>query len=149
VERAIHELDRGTYVGCNLLCADAERAVVVHGADWLRVRPLPPGLHVLTNGDVNDENDRRLAHAIGWLSGRPYGNADDCLRALRELCSQCGADGPAICLRGEERGTVSSTLVALRKSLADSVYLHSQGPPDQTPYEDYSALLRQLATKQP
>ena len=42
-------------------------------------------------------------------------------------------------------GTVSSSLIALRRSLAHSVYLHAQGPPDRTPYEDCSALLRQLA----
>jgi hypothetical protein len=39
---------------------------------------------------------------------------------------------------------VSSTLVALRTPLADSAYLHAQGPPDRTPYVDYSQLLRDV-----
>ena len=49
----------------------AERAIVLHAGDWLRVRPLPPGLHVLTHRDVNDVNDRRLAHALAWLVANP------------------------------------------------------------------------------
>src|SRR5262249_24864334 len=68
VEQVTRELERGAYAGCNLVCADAERAVVLQSGDWLRVRPLPTGLHVLTNHDVNDASDRRLGHAAWWLS---------------------------------------------------------------------------------
>ena len=50
-----------------------------------------------------------------------------------------------MCLRGDEGGTVSSSIVALRSALEPSTYLHAQGPPDQTPYTDYSHLLRQIA----
>ena len=34
-----------------------------------------------------------------------------------------------MCFRDSERGTVSSSIVALRGTLADSTYLHAQGPP--------------------
>src|SRR5947209_4868052 len=51
---AARELLAGRYAGCNVLCADAQGAYVLHAGDWLRVRPLPPGLHVLTNRDVNE-----------------------------------------------------------------------------------------------
>jgi hypothetical protein len=34
--------------------------------------------------------------------------------------------------------------VLLRDQPGDGVYLHAQGPPDTTPYVDYSHLLRQL-----
>jgi uncharacterized protein with NRDE domain len=144
-ERAVRELQRGPYNGCNLVCADAERAVVVHGGDWLRVRPLPPGLHVLTNGDVNDPADRRLAYIADWLSARPCADAVACAAALKELCALHEPGRPAVCFRDAERGTVSSTIVALRPRLDDSLYLHAQGPPDATPYRDYSHLLRELA----
>src|SRR5262245_5756149 len=60
VDQAARELDSGRYAGCNFLCADLDRAVVLHGGDWLRIRPLPPGLHVLGNGDVNDATERRI-----------------------------------------------------------------------------------------
>jgi hypothetical protein len=100
---------------------------------------------VLTNHDVNDISDLRLAFALGWLAQRPYASADDCLAALRELCGLGGDDHPPICLHGQDRGTVSSTLLVLRRRLTDSTYLHADGPPDRTPYRDYSPLLRDLS----
>ena len=135
---AVRELDSARYAGCNLLIADAERAVIVHAGEWLHVNPLPPGIHVVTSiRDVDDDSDPRIAHALGWLNEHPSKTAADCLAALAELCGQTGV--PPICLRGADRGTVSSTLVALRAG--STVYLHAQGPPDRTPYEDYSRLL--------
>jgi uncharacterized protein with NRDE domain len=145
VEIARRELETNHYAGCNLVIADRERAVVLHGGDSLNVRPLPPGLHVLANGDVNQEDDARVAYARQWLGRHHHTTAADCLAALKELCAQRGDGGPPICLHGADRGTVSSTLIALRPSLTQSVYLHAQGPPDRTPYEDYSHLLKELA----
>lgn len=140
---AAAELARDRYAGCNVLCADPADAVVLHGGDWLRVRPLPPGIHLLTNHDVNDVTDRRLAHALGWLSQRHYQRAVDCVSALQQLCAQ--AEGEvAICLHGQDGGTVSSSILALRTCLPRSLYLHAQGPPDRTPYVDCSPLLRDL-----
>lgn len=144
VDRAARELGQNRYAGCNIVCADAERAVVIHAGDWLRVRPLPPGLHVLTNGDVNDPADARIGYTAWRLGQRKCMAAQECVEALRELCAYTGPDGPAICLRGPDRGTVSSSIVALRSSPGRSIYLHAQGPPDRTPYEDYSQLLEQI-----
>jgi hypothetical protein len=39
---------------------------------------------------------------------------------------------------------VSSSVVAVRDPLAKSTFLHAQGSPDRTPYEDYSHLFREL-----
>jgi hypothetical protein len=145
VDRAVEELSTGRYAGCNLFCGDGERAVVVEGAEWLRVRPLPPGLHVLANRDINDGTDPRVLYALDWLGERDYPLAAGWLKAFQNLCSQTGAETPPICFHGDGRGTVSSTLIAVRQPLSRSTYLHAQGPPDQTPYHDYSGLLRQLA----
>jgi uncharacterized protein with NRDE domain len=147
VEFATRELDGGRYAGCNLIVADSERAVVLQAGDWLRVRPLPPGLHVLANGDVNDESDPRVAHALGWLYRRPYSLAEECLTALTELCANPGQDAPPICLQGPDKGTVSSSLIALCRPLSDSRYLHAQGPPDRTPYVDLSPVFQALTRK--
>jgi hypothetical protein len=141
VERATAELDQNRYAGCNVLCADQERAVVLEARAWLSVRPLPPGLHVLTARDVNDLGDHRIAHALAWLGGRDYATSRDCVAALKELCGQTGNGGPPICLHGEQGGTVSSSIIVLRPRLHESTYLHAQGPPDRTPYADYSELL--------
>jgi uncharacterized protein with NRDE domain len=141
VEAATRALDGGDYAGCNFVCADAETAAVIHAGDWLRVRPLPPGLHVLANRDVNDASDSRVRYALDRLGRHRYGCYQQVVTALEELC----ADGTAVCLRGADRGTVSSSIVAVRRPLASGVYLHAQGPPDVTPYEDYSHLLSELS----
>jgi uncharacterized protein with NRDE domain len=144
--QATRELASNRYAGCNLLCADHERVVVLQGGEWLRVRPLPPGLHVLANRDVDDEGDPRVGHALWWLAQLDYDRAADCVSALKRLCAQPGGNGaPPMCFRSPDRGTVSSTIVALRPTLARSIYLHAQGPPDRTPYVDCSSLLQELA----
>ena len=66
---------------------------------------------------------------------------NDCLDALKRLCSDAGPSDAPMCLRGKEAGTVSSTLIALRSPPARGTLLHAQGPPDQTPYADASDLL--------
>jgi uncharacterized protein with NRDE domain len=146
---AIRELDRGPYAGCNVVCADAASATVIHAGDWLRVRPLPPGLHVLTNRDVNDATDDRVGHVLGWLSSRNCQAAGQWLDALREVCAHHEPDNPPICFRLADRGTVSSSLIALRSSLAESAWWHAQGPPDRTPYADCSHLLHELGRQAP
>lgn len=141
---AARDLASNRYAGCNVVCADAGGLTVLHAGDWLRVRPLSPGFHVLTTRDVNDLTDARVSHALGWLGERSYLNADQCAAALRELCSQGDGSHPPICLHGKERGTVSSSILVLRRPHPRSVYLHAQGSPDRTAYEDRSHLLDQL-----
>src|SRR5437773_1341863 len=126
VELATRELDSHRYAGCNVFCGDAERAVILEAAEWLRVRPLPPGLHVLTNRDINDGSDPRVLYTFDYLGQRDYPNAAACLKALQSLCGQTNDQHPPICLRGDKKGTVSSSLVALRQPLARSTFLHAQ-----------------------
>jgi len=148
--QATLELASNRYQGFNLVCADHERVVVFQAGDSLRVRPLRPGLHVLANGDVDDEGDRRVRHALRWLARHEPRRAADCIEALQMLCAQGGGNGdPPMCFQGADRGTVSSTIVVLRPTLEQSVYLHAQGPPDCTPYVDYSLLLRELTCARP
>jgi len=147
-EVAVQELQHNPYNGCNLLCVDAKRALVIQAADWLRLRPLPPGLHVLANGDLNDPADPRVAHVLSWLGQQPYRQVADCVSALRQVCAQREPDYPNICVRLPERGTVCSTIVALHGDeviqLDRSLFLHAQGAPDLVPYVDQSYLLREL-----
>jgi uncharacterized protein with NRDE domain len=143
-DQATSKLSQNLYAGCNLVCADGRDAYVLHSGDWLRVRPLPPGIHVLTAHDVNDESDRRIGHALWWLNQRDYRNADDCVEALKALCAQPGNGDPPMSLHGKEGGTVSSSIVALRSPPSRSTYLHAQGSPDRTPYSDFSGLMKQL-----
>jgi uncharacterized protein with NRDE domain len=141
VDYALRSLQLYAYAGANFLCADAGRAVIIQADESVRIRPLTPGIHVMTNSDVDDPNDPRVKYALDWLHRRPYDSAADCVQALRDLCAQHEPDHPPICFRHSERGTVSSSIIVLRRSLADSTYLHAQGPPCETPYDDCSHLL--------
>jgi uncharacterized protein with NRDE domain len=143
---AAKALDQHTYAGCNLLVADSHAAYVLHAGDWLRIRPLPPGIHVMTAHDVNDAGDRRIGHSLWWLQQRSLLGMRDCIAALEQLCGQNGGQDPPICLHGELGGTVSSSIIALRSPLSRSRYLHAQGPPDRTPYSDYSHCLASFGT---
>jgi uncharacterized protein with NRDE domain len=148
VEMAGKELQAGGYAGCNLLCVDQEQATIIHAGDWLRVRPLPPGLHVITTGDVDDERDPRIRYAFEWFTPERLSSDTVLLAAVREFLSQSGPPVP-ITFDGAERGTVSATIIALRGSLADSAVLHAQGSPARTPFIDRSELLRKLAALVP
>jgi Transport and Golgi organisation 2 len=148
IEKAGQEVVRHPYDGFNLLCADRDNAMVLHAADWLRIRMLPPGVHVLTNRDVNEMTDVRVAYARHWLRGAPN-DSGELVKALQTLCGKGGWDGPAICIHKRDRGTVSSSVVAVREPLTKSTYLHAQGSPDRTPYEDYSRLFRELPEPSP
>jgi uncharacterized protein with NRDE domain len=139
---AARELGRGAYAGCNFLVADHLTAQVIHHGDWLRINPLPAGVHVLTTADLNNSVDRRIACALDFLTRNNWQTSGECLDALKVLCAR--RDDPAICIHGEQGGTVSSSLVALRRPLARSMLWHAQGPPDRTPYADLSALLQQV-----
>jgi uncharacterized protein with NRDE domain len=138
-------LDTGAYAGCNFLCVDRREAVVIHAGDWLRVRPLPAGVHVLSNRDVNDPTDLRVGHAATWLAAADLSSSQTALQALGRLCGSHEPDAAPMCFRGGRRGSVSSSLLALREPLLRSTYLHAQGPPDTTPYRDISDLLKALA----
>jgi uncharacterized protein with NRDE domain len=145
-EYAVRELESKLYAGCNFLLADGKSAVVIHGGDWLRIRPLPPGLHLLANGDVNDEADARLAYALSVLQQAKYTQAEECVTALRRLLGLREPGRPPVCLRLDDRGTVSSSILSLPQHLGDGKYLHAQGPPDLTPFADYSDLLKRLSS---
>jgi uncharacterized protein with NRDE domain len=146
-EEALRQLGSDSYAGCNFLCADASAALVIHAGDWLRVRPLPPGAHVLSNRDVNDPTDARVIYSLEWLAQLPCGVRMTAATAVEALCRLCATSQPAgtpLCFRDDQRGTVSSSVIALHTPLRDSLYLHAQGAPDRTPYADVSHLLRLL-----
>ncbi len=150
-QMAARELGTGAYAGCNIVCADAEALWIAHAGDWLRLRSLAPGFHVLTNSDVNDPHDPRIGWATDQVHETPPRNAGDALALLRRIAGHAGPETP-ICLRGAERGTVASTLLDLSRLPRRSRLLHANGAPDRTPYSDRTDLLWELealAEKEP
>jgi hypothetical protein len=50
-------------------------------------------------------------------------------------------------VRGKDRGTVSSTLIALGKKPRDAIFQYASGSPDESRYEDYSPMLRDILSR--
>ena len=138
------ELATRRYAGANFVAIDALAGFVVHGGDRLELLPLCAGLHLLTNGDLNDPRDARQRFARELFTAQPIRTGDEFLSVAAEVCAT-GPDpvrGTTIVLRAENRGTVSSTLAVLASRTEESAYRHAAGPPDRTAYEDYSRQLR-------
>lgn len=144
---AAEQLQQLPYAGCNLLLATRTSAIVIEFADELRVQALTPGLHLLTNGALNDPDDGRIARVRAELERSSPNNVRDWIESARRICALPG-DGarPPICLMGEDRGTVSSTVLALGQSLPEVQYWYAPGPPLRTTYVDHSPQLRELVS---
>jgi len=134
---------RHVYQPFNLLIADAASA---HRATWhagaLDVEPLSSGVHVVANM-VPGQPDPKIVRARSLL-GEPAG-IDEAIALLTATCRDRGSTpgaADAICVRRPDRGTLSSTIVAVHVAgLRRSRYLFADGPPDRTDYQDLSRLL--------
>ncbi len=54
---------------------------------------------------------------------------------------------PNIVLRGEEEGTVSSTLISLGEKPRDAIFQFATGAPDRHGHQDFSPLLRDILSR--
>ena len=133
------------YAGCNFVLVDRDSAWAVEAGDHFRVRHLAPGLHIITNGDLEDPNDARIARVRREIQNtHPQTLAEWRLRGEKICSARAEGSEPAICLEGEQGGTVSSSLIAFGGSLDDIMYWHAAGPPVRTPFLEYSPLLRSI-----
>ena len=134
----------------NLLVADATAAwVATYAAGRLAIETLAPGWHLLGAAPPGTADDPKLTHATSLL-GRPTDLDTACAR-LMATCSDHGTrpdHTDAVCVHGQTGGTVSATLLALHDNDPTAHrYLHAQGQPCSTRYEDYSPLLRGRRTQ--
>jgi uncharacterized protein with NRDE domain len=146
VELATKELGTGCYAGANYVCADAQSGALVYGGDRIEVEELVPGLHLLTNGRINDATDQRQAFVRRLLTLQRLDSAVAFLavasRAFSRKPDEAGRRG--VVVSGADYGTVSSSLLSLSTKLQNSVYQYAPGPPSEHAYDDVSALLRQV-----
>ncbi len=143
IDAASRELSRHCYRGCNILCSDSDSLQVVHAGDWLRVRSLAPGIHVLTNADINDPFDARIAFIMEQVQSQPIHQALAGVALLKRL--GCLSTGPVpLCLLGSQSGTVASTILALSTQPRQSRLFHAHGSPAEYPYIDRTDLLWEL-----
>jgi len=145
-QRAASELSTGAYAGANYVCADAHYAAVIHGGNTIEIVELKPGLHIVSNGDVDDPHDERHEYVRRKLTLHTLDSSVTFLavasRAFARTPDAAGRRG--VVLSNGDFGTVSSTLLSLPKRIQQSVYQYAPGPPSETPYDDLSALLRQV-----
>jgi len=135
VDTALEELSSGMYDGANFICADAESGWAIHGTDDIEVVPLDEGLNIIGNRDLNDTSDERVAVKFLAVASKVFAR------------SPAPAGRPSMVMRGKERGTVSSTLIALGTKPRDAIYQFAPGAPDKSKYEDFSPLLRDILSR--
>ncbi len=145
-ERAAEELESGRYAGVNLLCVDNRCGRVVYGGSRVQVVELTAGLHLLSNGNLDDHHDPRQEFIRRQLTLQKLDSAVTFLavasRAFSRKPDAFGRRGVVISNNGY--GTVGSTLLCLANKTSSSIYQYAPGPPSEVAYEDYSALLRQV-----
>jgi len=110
-------------------------------------RALSRGAHVVTNhGDLDNSSDPavpRALEAIGQL-GVADQELDPLLHALGQLCSDTREPNP-ICRPEGDRGTVSSSLIALDTNGAIAAYWHADGPPTSHQYKPVNVGVERVA----
>ncbi|MBN1589511.1 MAG: NRDE family protein [Pirellulales bacterium] len=146
VQRAVTELISGGYAGASYVCVDAEFGAVVYGGNHVSTEELTPGLHILTNGDMDDHRDDRQEFIRRQLTLQKIESAVTFLamasRAFARKPDSSGRRGVVLC--NGDFGTVSSTLLSLPDKIQNAVFQYAHGSPCDTKYDDYSALLRQV-----
>lgn len=145
-EQAARQLATGVYAGANYLCADAQSGAVVYGGNTIEVVALTPGLHLMTNGNLDDLTDERQEFARRLLTLQRLDSAVAFLavasRTFSRKPDRAGRRG--VVLTRSNYGTVSSTLLSLAERPQSSVLQYAPGPPSEYAYDDLSALLRQV-----
>ncbi len=143
---AATELATGVYDGANFMCADADYAAVVYGGNRIEIVELAPGLHLLTDGNLNDLSDPRHEFIHRMLTLHKLDSAVTFLAvASRAFSRKCDASNRrGVIIPGNEYGTVSSTLLSLPHKIQKAIYQYAPGPPCDHSYDDLSALLRQV-----
>ncbi len=129
--------DFAPYNPFNLLIVDARGArLFIRDPDGRSRGPivLGPGDHVVTNEPFDAAAGPRSRHATQLIAA---GAPDFDLLASHGVH---GDDG--LCHHGDAYGTVSSTVVALDRSLRVARYLHRPGLPCRTPTRDLTAAAR-------
>jgi hypothetical protein len=149
VDMALDELSSGKYDGVNFVIADSESGWIVHGGDDYEAVELEEGLSIISNGDLNDTRDERVKLAQRLLTLQTLDSPVKFLAVASKVFARpASAPGrPGMVIRDRDRGTVSSTLLALGKKPRDAIYQYTDGPPDRTKYEDYSPLLRDILSR--
>ncbi|MCS7238145.1 MAG: NRDE family protein [Thermoguttaceae bacterium] len=146
ISKCCEELQTGKYSPSHFLCVDRRFGAVVHYGGEINVVPLRPGLHFLSTAPLDDPFDPRQEFARRMLTLQRLDSPVAFLAAASRVFSRkADPEGRrGLVISGPGFGTVCSTLVALTNRPSHAVFHFAPGPPSETPYDDYSAFLRQV-----
>ena len=146
IERAVRELETGCYAGGHYICVDRASGGVVYGGNEIDVQFLKPGLHLLSASKMDDPEDSRQEFVRRLLTLHRL----DSPVAFLAVASQTISRAPdpmgrrGVIINEPDYGTVCSMLVSLTERTQKSIMQFANGAPNSKPYEDASALLRQV-----
>jgi len=149
VDMAMEELTQNKYEGVNFIICDYESGWAVHGGDDPEVVELIEGLNIISSHDVNELRDERQKLAHRLLTLQTLDSSVKFLAVASKAFARPPAapDRPGMVVKLKERGTVSSTLIALGKKPRDAIFQYANGTPETARYEDYSPLLRDILSR--
>ena len=146
LDKAYGELISGCYAGGNFFCVDRSKGGVIYGGDEIEIEMLWPGLHILSSKRLNDRNDPRQEYVRRLLTlQRLESSVLFWAVASRAFSSKPDPTGKrGVIIAEPDYGTVSSILLSLSERTPRSHMQYAAGAPCDKPYEDISALLRQV-----
>jgi len=131
----------------NMLIASPDAACVVGNVTGtVKLTPLDPGVHLLTNLELNDAECPRIAKSYRLFDGARHFLRPRTLPAYREALAEILADhstpldprsaGPPnnLCVHTERFGTRSSTILMFDAAQRAYQMWHADGAPCRTPY---------------
>jgi len=124
----------------NLFCLTVASGFAATNFPAPRAFPLAAGgVYVFTNRQVGDPGDPKSGWIRKSLEGLPLTleSSQACLLKLLRAHPEEGLAEP-LCVHLAGYGTVSSYFLAIGRSVGESRFLSSSGPPCTTPYQDLS-----------
>ncbi len=149
LEKAFEELGKHVFEGFNLVVADRDNGYVLQHDMVDEVQELEPGLNIVGSHNLNDPRDERVQMAKRLLTLQTLDSPVKFLAVASRVFSRTPSPvgRPSMVIRGNEYGTVSSTLLALGAKPRDAILQYADGSPDEAKYEDYSPLLRDILSR--
>ncbi len=143
--RTLQSIDGGAYNAFNLLIADRDEALVVtNRGGAMQVTTLDPGVHLLTNLELNDPTCPRIAKSWQRFRALDLAGAADPTTLLPDLRTILADHSTALdpraevidtlCVHLPGYGTRSSSIVAAAGGCLR--FWHAPGPPCRTEYRE-------------
>jgi hypothetical protein len=149
VDLALEELQSNQFGGVNYVVADPDFGWVVQSGRETTVTELDQGLSIVAERGLNNPEDDRSGMAQRLLTLQTLDSPVKFLAIASKVLARTSPDPnrPSMVIRQPGYGTVSSTLISLGTKPRDAIYQYSNGSPDQSKFEDYSPLLRDILSR--